>query len=99
MDKTITLHLTGYTVKGIADLTLWGGDNACIEMRPFLIPDTKHKTILDNLNDNSFGVEAINGGICIIYENYGGFLQYFKTVTVGKISQQTTRYFEDNIGI
>jgi hypothetical protein len=95
MDKTLILHLTGYTIKGIADLTLWGGSNACIEMRPYIVGNKHRKTILDNLNDNGYGVEAINGGICDIYENYQGTLQYYKTITIGKVSQETKRYFDE----
>ena len=85
----LTLKLTGYTVKGTADLTPWGGGNACIEMAPFNVKRTDKRTLLSNINDNGFGVQAINGAICDIYKNYEGTLQYLKTVIVGKISDRT----------
>jgi len=92
--KTITLKKTGYIIKGVADLTLWGGGNACIPMKPFALKDIKEKTLLDNLNDNGFGVESINGGICDIYEDYEGTLRYYKTIEIGKVSLHTGTYYQ-----
>ena len=93
--KTLTLKKTGYTVKGVSDLTLWGGGNACIEMKPFEIKDIKKKTLLTNINDNGFGVENINGAICDIYENFEGTLRYYKTITIGKVSEYTENFFNE----
>jgi hypothetical protein len=87
--KTLTLKKTGYTVKGTTDLTLWGGGNASIEMTNFEVDNIDKKTLLENLNDNGFGVEKINGAVCDIYENFEGTLKFLKTVTVGKISDNT----------
>ena len=80
--KTLILKKTGYIVKGISDLTPWGGGNACIEMEPFAIKTINTKTLLAN----------INGAICDIYENYEGTLKFYKTVTVGKVSETTREY-------
>jgi hypothetical protein len=52
--KKLTLKKTGYTVKGTADLTLWGGGNASIEMQSFDVNSIDKKTLLDNINDNGF---------------------------------------------
>ena len=85
--KSITLHLTDYVIKGMADLKPWGGGNACIEMASF---NVKHlKEIKENINDNGFGVEKINGAICDVYRNYEGTLKYSKTLTIGKVSEHT----------
>ena len=85
--KTITLNFTDYVIKGISDLTAWGGGNACIEMKPFHVKSLKE--IKDNINDNGFGVESINGAICDVYLNYEGTLKYSKTITIGKVSEHT----------
>jgi hypothetical protein len=95
--KKLILELTGYTIKGVADLTLWGGGNACIDMASF---DIKQKSIitnkdllLKNCNDNGFGVEKINGAVCDIYEDYQGALKFLKTLEIGKISDNTRDYY------
>lgn len=94
--KTLKLKQTGYKITGIADLTLWGGDNACIKMKPFYLKDyPDEKTLMKNLNDNGFGAESINGAICDIYEYYEHRVSvYIKTITVGKVSNQTKEYYD-----
>lgn len=97
--KMITLKQIGYKITGIADLTLWGGGNACIEMKPFYLkkcPDKK--TLMKNINDNGFGVESINGAICDIYEHYEHDVSvYIKTITVGEVSNTTKKiYYDEN---
>jgi hypothetical protein len=82
--RTLTLKKSGYIIKGVADLSLWGGGNACIEMATFDV-----KTLKNNINDNGFGVEKINGAICNVFENYEGTLKFLKTVEIGKISDNT----------
>ncbi len=90
--ERLTLKRTGYTVKGISDLTPWGGGNACIEMSPFEVKNIRKITLLNNINDNGFGVEHINGAICNIYKNFEGVLRYYKTITIGKVSKNTENY-------
>ncbi len=92
--KTITLKKVGYVVKGVADLTAWGGGNGCIPMKPFTVKDIRQKTLLANINDNGFGVKSINGGICNIYEDFEGTLRFYKTIEVGKISDNTREYLQ-----
>ena len=92
--ENLTLKFTGYTIKGHADLTLWGGGNASIEMKPFNVKSIKEKTLLSNINDNGFGVQSINGAICDIYKNYEGTLRYFKSIEVGSVSDNTRDYYE-----
>jgi hypothetical protein len=94
--KTLTLKKTGYTITGTADLTAWGGGNACIEMAKFNVDKIDIKTLKENLNDNGFGVQSINGGICDIYENYEGTIRFLKTVEIGKISSHTREYHDNN---
>jgi len=93
--KTITLRKTGYRVKGISDLTLWGGENSSIMMKEFSVKNISKENLKKNLNDNGFGVESINGAICDIYENYEGTLRYLKTKTVGKVSERTEKHYEE----
>ena len=94
--ETLTLKKVGYVIKGISDLTSWGGGNACIEMNPFKVSNIREKTLLKNLNDNGFGVQSINGAICDIYEDFEGTLRYYKTMEVGKISDFTKDYYHNN---
>jgi hypothetical protein len=94
--KTITLKKTGYYIQGQADLSLWGGGNASIEMTPFKVKDIKEKTLLENINDAGFGVEEINGAICCIYEDFEGTHKYLKTVEVGKVSDNTRETWENS---
>jgi hypothetical protein len=89
MRKTITLVRKGYVVKGVADLTLWGGGNSWIVMKPFTTNTLHKKILLSKINDNGFGVESINGAICQVHENFEGALRYFKTIYLGDISDNT----------
>jgi len=83
--KTLALKLTGYTIKGVADVKIWGG--GCIEMADFSV--LKIKRIKEYLNDGGFGYEKINGAICHVYRNYEGTLVYSRTLYIGKISENT----------
>jgi len=99
--KTITLSLVGYEIRGVSDLTPWGGGNACIEMAPFMTETPEKRDIYEKINDNGFGVESINGAICHIFEVYADewgnkMKKFLKTTTVGKVSRQT-REFEESI--
>lgn len=85
--KKITLKLTNYVIKGVADLTAWGGVNGSIQMENFTVK--RLKDIKENLNDNGFGVQSINGGVCDIYRNYEGTLKYARTLIIGKVSEDT----------
>ena len=91
--KTKTLKFSGYVIKGIADLTLWGGDNASIQMKPIYLDEKQFdinnpETLMEHLNDNGFGVQSINGALCEIYENYEGYTEFIDTVIVGKVSDR-----------
>jgi len=87
--EQIVLKFTNYIVKGISDLTNWGGMAGCIEMKQFSLPEITEKALLENINDNGFGVEKINGAICDIYANYEGTLVYLETITVGSVTEDT----------
>ena len=97
MKKTLTLALTGYIVKGTADVKPWGGGNACIQMDAFEVEKIDKSTLKKHINDGGFGVESINGAICDIFENYEGTLKYIKTVEVGNISENTRQYYEGGL--
>lgn len=87
MKKAIQLLFTDYVVKGTAVLTPWGGrpSSASIPMKSFHVSKITRARLTAGLNDGGFGVEAINGAICEVFENYEGTLKYVKTVTIGKI--------------
>ena len=93
--KTIILKKVGYIVKGVADITDWYGHNWCIEMYPFRAKETSKRTLLRNLNDAGFGVQSINGAICMVYEDFQGTLKYTKTIEVGTVSNHTREYLDD----
>jgi len=93
MEKQITLSFTDYKIKGVADVTPWGGGNACIEMDSFSAKSLKDEELLSKINDAGFGVESINGAICDIYENYEGTLKFLKTKRVGAISESTNDFY------
>lgn len=95
MTKTITLEFTNYVVKGVSDVTPWGGGEACIQMDSFQVKSIDKKTLLENINDGGFGVESINGAICDIYENYSGTLRFLKTVNVGKVSEHAFDHYNE----
>jgi hypothetical protein len=94
--KKITLNLSGYRIKGVADVTPWGGGNACIEMSPVKLRKLDKESLMDHVNDNGFGVQSINGAILDIYEDYEGILRYTETVTIGKVSAHTNDYYSEN---
>jgi len=95
-EDTITLEFTNYLVKGISDLTMWGGGNSCIVMEAFGLKVLSKKNLLENINDNGFGVESINGAICDVYKNYDGFLKFYKTIAVGDVSEDTEDYYQSD---
>jgi hypothetical protein len=97
MKNSVTLKKAGYLITGVSDLTMWGGGNGCINMQPFKVQKATKKELQANINDNRFGVENINGAICdihILYEH--GYKEYLKTVTVGKVSEHTEKYYYNN---
>lgn len=94
-EDSITLKHTGYVVRGMADLTLWGGGNACIVMKPFKLKKISKKALLANINDNGFGVESINGAICDIWKDYEGHLLFHKTIEVGTVSEYTLETYDE----
>lgn len=93
--KTLILQRTGYVIKGVSDLKPWGGGNACIEMSAFKTKTIQVKEIMQGINDNGFGVEKINGAICDIYEDFEGTLRFVKNIIVGKISDYTQEYYNN----
>jgi hypothetical protein len=94
--KTLTLGLSGYRIKGVADVTMWGGGNACIEMKPIKIRTLDRDDLMKHVNDNGFGVQSINGAILDLFEDYEGTLQYMETIQVGEISEHTQEYYNEH---
>jgi hypothetical protein len=90
--KDKTLQFIGYSIKGVSDVTLWGGGNACIVMDEF---NVKHlREIKKDINDGEFGVESINGAICDIYARYRGeHKEYRRSISVGNVSDNTWDYY------
>lgn len=95
--KELTLKFTGYLIKGISDVTMWGGGNGCIGMSPFSVKKTDVKTLLANINDGQFGVESINGAICDIYEDFEGTLVFKESKEVGKVSEHTVEVYNNGV--
>ena len=94
MTKTKTLKQDGFAFTGTADLNLWGGGNACIEMESWEAPNEKVK--LEDLNDAGFGVESINGAIVEVWEVYRDknnhtIREWIETQEIGEISDDTYR--------
>lgn len=89
MLKQLTLNFSGFHIQGTADVTLWGGGKACIQMSPFKVKSLETEEILKGINDAGFGVESINGAACDVFENFEGHLVFQKTLVVGKVSEHT----------
>jgi hypothetical protein len=95
MAKSVTLKFTNYRVTGVADVTMWGGGRACIEMTPFTVDKLDKETLLEKINDGGFGVERINGAVCDVSENFEGHLVFKESLTVGKVSEHTLEYHSE----
>jgi hypothetical protein len=77
---SITLEHTGYTVKGVATIALWGGGQGSIEMKTSFIPkkELSRTSLMGCINDNGFGCEAIIGARIWVYDNYGYEVDVFR---------------------
>jgi hypothetical protein len=93
--KTKTLKLIGYYITGTADLTLWGGGNASIDMKPIKVDKLPEdlQELKSELNDNGFGVQEINGAIIDIYEYYEHdvkiLIEQDDMLVIGNVSDET----------
>ena len=78
--QTLTLDHTGYTIKGIATLALWGGGKGYISMDEHFIAKDKlsKNALLGCVNDGQFGCEAIVYVEMDIYDNYGCSVDVFR---------------------
>ena len=95
MKNEITLKRCGYYVTGVSDLTMWGGENACIEMKGFKVDHLRE--IREKINDNGFGVQSINGAICDIFDLYEkGVKEYQRTIFVGTVSENTADFYYEH---
>lgn len=92
MSKSIKLNFTNYRISGVADVTMWGGGTACIEMTPFTVEKLDKTSLLEGINDGGFGVQSINGAVCDVSENFEGHLVFKETIEVGKVSEHTLNY-------
>jgi len=95
MAKSVRLKFTNYKVSGLADVFIWGGGRACIEMTPFTVTNLNKETLLEKINDGGFGVERINGAICDVSENFEGHLVFKETLTVGNVSEHTFDHYSE----
>ena len=90
--KDKTLQFIGYSVKGVSDVTPWGGGNACIVMDGFNVNHLRE--IKKYINDAGFGVEGINGAICDIYARYRDeYKEYIRTISIGNVSTNTWDFY------
>lgn len=88
--------MTGYIMRGVSDITLWGGEPASIEMDPVRVRSLDEDSLKEHINDAGFGVQSINGAICDIYEDYEGTLKYKETIVVGEVSEKTREYYVEH---
>lgn len=91
--KSITLKLSHYEVRGTADVSPWGGGRGSIEMKPFKVASPDKELLKAGLNDNGFGVESINGGVCDVYAVYSDSdgttaKKFVETVIVGNVCEE-----------
>jgi hypothetical protein len=99
--KQITLQQTGYVIKGLATLNLWGGGQGEIEMNAVTIPCDKltHKNILRCINDGQFGCESIECAIVQIYDDYnnGAYREYNRSFDIKGMDIRNKKYFHRGI--
>ncbi len=91
--KSITLKLDHYEVHGTADVSPWGGGRGSIQMKPYRVAGTNKELLKAGLNDNGFGVESINGGVCDVYAVYSdaeGTIakKFVETIVVGNVCEE-----------
>ena len=62
----------GFIIEGVADICLWGGGDAQIEMSPVTIKKNtiSEDDIKNSINDGGFGCEMIKGADLFIYAYY-----------------------------
>jgi len=93
--KKITLSKRGFFVEGTADVTPWGGGRASIPMKGFFVEHLKD--IKENINDNGFGVEKINGAICEVFDDFGKCKEYRRQIVVGDVKDFVfDNHYENN---
>ena len=97
--KEIVLQHTGYVLKGISALTMWGGGEGTINMKPFGLDKLGLHAIIEGINDNGFGVESVDGAIVDVYIDYSGTLVYHDSILINiknRLSQkQIDMLYED----
>ena len=95
--KSITLKLSHYEVRGVADVSPWGGGRGSIDMKPFNVASIDNGLIKAGINDNGFGVQSINGAVCDVYAVYSdndgdGYpataKKFVETVIVGNVCDE-----------
>ena len=96
----LTITFVGYEIRGVAEVSLWGGGIKPIQMRPFMTDDPSRPNLLKCLNSNDVEVEWINGAICHIHgvwaDEWGNKLKrFYQTLTVGKVSRSTKDFREE----
>ena len=93
----VVLKFKGFKVTGTTFVTCWGGGSGNIGLKPFSLDEVTDETLLDNLNDNGFGVQSIDGGVCDIWAVYGDNHTVFQeTVTVGRVPDDWEEIHEAN---
>jgi len=83
--KTKTVKQIGIVVEGYVQVSLWGGGEGGLDMKPQFLPIEKatKDNILRSVNDGGFGVQSIDAAEIEIYDKYeGGLLEYNRTISV-----------------
>lgn len=66
MAKTMTVQAIGFQIVGMTALSLWGGGEGVIPMKPVKLAQESFPTeeqIREAINDNGFGVEFMEGAV------------------------------------
>ena len=71
--KELTLDHRGYTISGVVQVKVWGGNEAWFMMKDSFIPGDQlsHNAIKHCINDDGFGCESILKAEIDIFDTYG----------------------------
>jgi len=76
--RVAKLHQIGWYFEGEAEITLWGGTEGTIDMKPWQIEDEFDEAeMMKGINDGQFGCQSIDGAVVNVYRLYeNGYKEY-----------------------
>ena len=96
MQDTITLNFTNYILKGEALIIDWFDQRCAITMKD-IERDNLDNITIDDLNDNGFGCQSIEGAYIQVYKNYEGYLVYDSDLIVGDLSDKDIDFLMEGV--